>query len=306
MILLPGNGGSANIWKQIKRICRVLRERVITAIILLLVLAVLTTQLSAFLFTHFITLVVVLAAHEWARFIGIEKPAVRGIYLGSVVVLLVGLYFLFAINPATHELDPLRVNSVLALGLVFWIAVIAMLPGYPANAVRWNDQSKVALMGLLVLLPTWTGFVQLKYLDPSGKLVFLLVLLVSAADIGAYFTGKAFGVKKLAPALSPKKTHAGFWGGLVSASLVALVAILISHFFYHALTQLQMLLLMLAAMLTIIFSVAGDLFESMLKRSRQLKDSGSLLPGHGGIMDRVDSLTAAVPVYVLALSALGT
>ncbi len=279
-----------------------LKQRIITAVVLVLALILLTTNLSPFSFSLLITLMVLIAAFEWTSFIGLTSVQAKSGYIASVLILLAGLYFLLELNPQTLMLDSARVNAILFLGLIFWGIVIILLPGYPGNAREWNDSSTVALMGVLVLIPAWTGMVQLKYLDRDGLLVLLLIVLVSAADIAAYFAGRRWGKTKLAPALSPNKTREGFLGGFIATCVLAALLMLISHYLFYALSLLQVLLLMLAVMLLVVFSVAGDLFESMLKRNRQLKDSGSLLPGHGGIMDRIDSLTAAIPAFVLMIS----
>ena len=162
-------------------------------------------------------------------------------------------------------------------------------------------------MGLFVLLPAWVGLNHLRtgafqFGDTANNLLVILYvfLLVWVADIGAYFAGRAFGKAKLAPRVSPGKSWAGVWGGLVAVGLLALVASLLV-----AASAQQTLLLILASLFTGLVSVLGDLLESMLKRFRGIKDSSQLLPGHGGIMDRIDSLTAAIPVFALIITLLG-
>src|SRR5690606_12788388 len=164
----------------------------------------------------------------------------------------------------------------------------------------WATVPRMSLMGLLVLLPAWIGLLQLKFLDPRGTLVFTLIGLVSIADIGAYFVGRRFGRRPLAPDLSPKKSWEGFWGGMACSVLLAatLVWALGQTATLDAVTVIGLLLL---AIVVGAVSVEGDLFESMLKRNRGIKDSGRILPGHGGMLDRIDSLTAAAPVFVFFL-----
>jgi len=120
-------------------------------------------------------------------------------------------------------------------------------------------------------------------------------------DIGAYFTGRAWGRSKLAPVLSPKKSWAGFWGGLGCCAILAAALLSWVQVSHGALSLSLWVLLMLATILLAVLSAVGDLFESMLKRHRGIKDSGRSLPGHGGVLDRIDSLVAATPIYVLAL-----
>ena len=281
-----------------------LKQRVLTAIVLVLLFTVVTVGLSPFWFAVVMALLLLAASHEWTALIGLGTVAARWTYLGSLLLLLAGLFVMLGVSPAATSLDGLRVNSLLLLGLVFWGLALLLLRGYPGNATQWNDPSRIALMGLLVLLPTWTGLVQLKYMAPGGQLVLLLVGLVSVADIAAFFTGRRWGRSKLAPALSPNKSWAGVWGSLVVTTLCASVCVVIVDNFFVSLSLLRSLLLIVATVPLVIFSIAGDLFESMLKRNRGLKDSGKLLPGHGGILDRIDSLTAAMPVYVLVLALL--
>ncbi|MEZ5492198.1 MAG: phosphatidate cytidylyltransferase [Gammaproteobacteria bacterium] len=278
-----------------------LLKRILTAIVLIVGLIFLAVFSSPFVFAISVALITVLAGMEWTRFIGVESTGAGAGYVFSLAGLLLGAFFLIGATPDAVAVDPLRVLSLMGFGCMFWILAGWLLTGYPANSSSWNDQSHVALMGIFVLVPTWCGIVQLKYLDESGGLVLGLIALVSIADIGAYFTGRAWGRRKLAPALSPGKSWAGFWGGMIScvavtAGIVAVVSVRVLP-----LTLIQAILLVLGAVLVSLSSVVGDLFESMLKRNRNLKDSGTLLPGHGGILDRLDSLTAATPFAVLWL-----
>jgi phosphatidate cytidylyltransferase len=146
-----------------------------------------------------------------------------------------------------------------------------------------------------VLVPAWLALVVLH--EHAPQLVLLLILLVVAADVGAYFGGRKFGRHKLAPAVSPGKTWEGVAGGLVAAMLMATAGIYWLH-----LTPLPFFAL---SALVVVASIVGDLTESMFKRHAGLKDSGSLLPGHGGVLDRVDSVTAAAPFFLIGLERLG-
>jgi len=242
-----------------------------------------------------------MAAMEWTRFIGLPKLSSRVAYCLSLAAMLGGAFFLVGATPEAQSLVTFRVVTVLSLGCLFWIFAAWLMTGYPGNSRLWNDESHIALMGVFVLLPTWCGVVQLKYMDHSGSLLIAVVAIVSVADIGAYFTGRAWGRKKLAPDLSPAKSWAGLWGGISSSVLLAVILLWMAWQREVALNSLQTMLLLVGAALVSASGVAGDLFESMLKRNRQLKDSGNILPGHGGILDRLDSLTAAAPVAVLWL-----
>jgi len=156
-------------------------------------------------------------------------------------------------------------------------------------------------MGVAVLLPTWLALSYLRNLPNGAWLLLMLVALVAIADIGAYFFGRRFGKAKLAPAVSPGKSWAGFWGGL--ACSVSFMAAL--WYFWPGGMPVSLPAMLVLAAITSLASVLGDLLESMVKRHRGIKDSSQLLPGHGGVMDRVDSLTAASPVFALGLMSVG-
>ena len=278
-----------------------LLQRVLTAVLLLLGLLLLSLLTTPFIFALVMALITLLTGVEWVRLVGLQDLQSRIGYLVSLGVLLAGTFFLVGVSPTADSIDGLRVITVMTLGCVFWSLAAVLMTGYPGNAKLWNDQSHIALMGIFVLIPTWCGIVQLKYLDDSGALFLALVATVSVADIGAYFTGRAWGKRKLAPTLSPGKSWAGFWGGVAASVLLAVAVLLFINNRLVSLNLMQLILLLVGAVLISISSVIGDLFESMLKRNRQIKDSGSILPGHGGILDRIDSLTAATPVAVLWL-----
>jgi len=152
------------------------------------------------------------------------------------------------------------------------------------------------LIGLLVLLPAWQGLVLLKHWPLGNWLILSVMVLVWAADIGAYFSGRAFGKRKLAPQVSPGKSWEGVYGGL-AVSLVITLVVGISRDWGVG----QILLGLLGAALVVMASVIGDLTESMFKRRSGIKDSSNLLPGHGGVLDRIDSLTAAIPLFAVLL-----
>jgi phosphatidate cytidylyltransferase len=278
-----------------------LKQRIITSIILLLGLIAITTQLSLFNFTLFVSLVLVIASWEWGGFIGLNESSEKWAYSTTIAVMVTGLYFILDISIGDSSVNIVRASILLGLGLLFWILMVFVLSGYPKNKSAWNDESKIACMGMLTLVPSWVGLVVLKSLEEAGLLVLALVILVAAVDIGAYFAGVNFGARKLAPNLSPKKTWEGVWGGFTLCAVISVVMLLAVNRYFLELTFTEMAILFLLAPLTTFFSVIGDLFESMLKRNQNIKDSGKLLPGHGGIMDRVDGLVATAPPFVLLL-----
>jgi phosphatidate cytidylyltransferase len=283
------------------RVTKVLKQRVITAVLLLVTLIAATTQLSSFYFSLFVAGVILVAAWEWAGLISPDKKIAKLPYLASIATMLIGSFFLLGISPDVQNIDGFRASLVLILGLLFWLISLFFLSGYPENSILWNDESKIALMGVLVLMPSFVGIVVLKYLLPSGYLVLALVILVAAVDVGAYFVGVNFGSRELAAKLSPKKSWEGVWGGTFVCLLVAGLFVWLMHNNIQALSSIQIIALLMLSVGVTFFSVVGDLIESMLKRNCGIKDSGTMLPGHGGVLDRVDGLVAATPLFVLTM-----
>lgn len=243
------------------------------------------------LFTGF---VVAVGAWEWANMAGLTNQVARVAYGVFVALVLYALIQTQALN-------------VLWLALVWWLACFWLISRYPRNTSLWQAVPLRAIMGLLVLVPAWVGLNHMRtgsfqFGEVSNNLLMILYVfcVVWVADIGAYFSGRAFGKAKLAPLVSPGKSWAGVWGGLVA---VAALSVIVSQL-VGATTQ-NTALLLVASLITGAVSVLGDLLESMMKRFRGIKDSSQLLPGHGGIMDRIDSLTAAIPVFALLVTQLG-
>jgi len=148
------------------------------------------------------------------------------------------------------------------------------------------------------LIPAWLALLALHSFESQGAYIVLsLFILIGVADSGAYFAGRALGLTKLAPVISPGKTIEGVYGALVAG---AVTAYLLGHLFDFS--GIHLVSYISVALLCIVFSIVGDLFESVTKRSAGMKDSGSIFPGHGGVLDRIDSLTAAAPLYLLGLS----
>ena len=276
-----------------------LKQRIITAIILALIFITATVFLSPFSYSLFVTIVVLAASWEWCAFIGLAKQVAKVSYLATLGSMIIALYFFLGIVPESLVINSHRAGIILGLGILFWVLTFFMLKGYPSNSDLWNNNSKIALMGLMALIPTWVGIVQIKYLNPQGFLLLGMVVMVAAADIGAYFVGKRIGKNRLAPSLSPNKTWEGVLGGFAACLLVGILLIWLLHSYLITLSNVQILILVLLSLVVTLFDVIGDLLESMLKRNRDLKDSGKILPGHGGILDRVDGLLAVTPIFVL-------
>lgn len=277
-----------------------LKQRVITALVLITAFGAATIALPPFWFALLISAVILAAGREWSGLLGGDSSA-RPVYLMMIFVVGFTLFRWLGISTLRDFPEPTGTAIVLGLGLAFWLSVFFLLLGYPDNRKRWDSARIIAVMGLFALLPSLIGIVYLKYLDPTGHLVLALVILVAAVDIGAYFTGRRFGRRQLAPEISPKKTWEGVWGGSALSIAVAVAFVWMMHRWLRPLAGLEILLLAALAPALVALCVIGDLLESMLKRNRQAKDSGSLLPGHGGLLDRVDSLLAATPAFVLGM-----
>ncbi|MEX0871483.1 MAG: phosphatidate cytidylyltransferase [Aquisalimonadaceae bacterium] len=268
----------------------VLRSRVLTALVLLPLVLGSVFGLPTPWFAAVVGIAVLVGAWEWARLIGIDRRSSRWAYLALVVFLL--SVFGSVVNAGV------LIPAVLAIGVIWWLIALAVL--IRCNAVAASATPLApgigSVVGLLLLVPAWTGLVWL-HARPEGPWLVMLVLVITwAADVGAYFAGRSLGRFKLAPRISPGKTWEGAVGGLLLATAAGygMQAIVPAP-------TLNMPLYGLLVAVTVVFSIVGDLFESLVKRRAGVKDSGTLLPGHGGVLDRIDSLTATATVFAAGL-----
>ena len=267
-----------------------LKSRIITGIILALIFLSGLFLLPFIGFTLFIAVVSLIGAWEWSNLASFEKINQRAIYcfLTGLWMALIAYY----VGLFTTLVDTDVVRYVFLVACAWWALALLWIQGYPSSAILWQTNWVRAMMGWLILVPTWLALSYLHRAENGVWFILLVMATVIAADTGAYFFGKAFGRKKLAVNVSPGKSWEGFWGGLFCSALLAvLVAFLVDTFSVQALLPV--------IVLTSVTSVIGDLLESMIKRHRGVKDSGSILPGHGGMMDRLDSITAAAPVFTM-------
>ena len=271
-----------------------LKQRLITAAILVPLVVWGVLSLPTAYFAAVFAVIVVLGGWEWAALVGLTRGAQRAAYALLIAVVLV-------LSTRMFE-SPSALFLVFLLSTLWWLAALLWLRHANAAGVRslaaWTHHSLViGLFGVLVLVPPWLALVQLHRNGVAGGyLILLLMCVVWGADSGAYFSGRRWGHRRLAPNISPGKTWEGVYGGLAVATLIAVLgAVLIG---FSGRTQFALVML---AVLAVLYSIVGDLFESMLKRATGIKDSGQLLPGHGGVLDRIDSLTAAAPVFCLGL-----
>ncbi len=267
-----------------------LKLRIITALVLLPIVLGAVFFTDRQLFVWIAGFFFIAAGWEWSSMIKGAAMPVRVIWM---LVLAAAMAAAELYRPAW-----------LLTWLPFWwlLALFAVL-AYPRASGVWHSLPVQALIGVLLLVPSWQAVVQVQQQGAVGlagpwALMFILVW-VWAADTGAYFAGRAFGRHKLAPSVSPGKTIEGLIGGAALAlTVVALVA------WFGPVTGNRQALL-LVALVTVLASVLGDLFESMVKRQAGVKDSGTMLPGHGGMLDRIDSVTAALPVALAGFTLTG-
>lgn len=262
-----------------------LRQRIITALWLLPVALGGFFLLQGGWFALFIGLVVAVGGWEWAHLAGFDAPRQRVGYALGVAILLLLLYLL-----------PQLAGLVMTLAILWWLIAIGLVLGYPGSQRLWRSPRVRLAIGLLILVPAWQGLLLLKHWPEGNALILAVMVLVWAADIGAYFSGKRFGRRKLAVQVSPGKSWEGLYGGLACSLAITLLVGL-----YRDWAARELMMALLGAALVVLISVVGDLTESMFKRQSGIKDSSSLLPGHGGVLDRIDSLTAAVPMFAVLL-----
>jgi phosphatidate cytidylyltransferase len=263
-----------------------LRKRIATAAVLIALLLAVLFWLPAAATVALLTLVVLMGAWEWSAFLKWTGARLRGAYVALIGAMLPLAWYVTRTQAG--------LEALLGVALLWWCVALVWIVVAPRRA----SPASAAVAGLLSLVPAWLALVRLRLQSPHGaQWVLFALLLVWMADIGAYFCGRRFGRRRLAPAVSPGKTWEGALGGLAASGIVA-----IGGGAWFGLPLQQFLVLCLAA---VAFSIVGDLTESLLKRFAGMKDSGTLFPGHGGVMDRIDSVTGAVPVLLLGLTFLG-
>lgn len=271
-----------------------LRTRIITAIVLASAFLLALFFLPAIGWLLFATLIAAVAAWEWGALIGLSRTG--RVAFGTLVAfatLLTAFLNPNAVGIATHSLS---LSSALGQwfylpSAVFWLLIAPM---WLRSGWIIRSSEIGIVVGLIVILPTWLALVQVRQ---AGELVLLAILAtIWLADIAAYFSGRRFGRHKLAPSISPGKTWEGAVGGTVA---VVLYGLCLSPWFPAALPK-NLLWLSIALVAFAAVSIVGDLFESLLKRQAGLKDSSSILPGHGGVLDRIDSLTSTLPLAAAA------
>lgn len=255
-------------------------QRIKTAIVLVIIVGVaMFTSRQPYLFLPLLTIGTLIASHEWTKLMPKLKQPVLFIML-SLAITMISIFIW----------QTWAVWWLLSFGI--WLMATKWVSVYPAQE-KWYGK-RLFLMGIIILTASITAIYSLWQVSPWWLMY--VFLLVWCADSGAYFIGRKFGKRKLAPNVSPNKSIEGFIGGIITASFVAM-----GVGFGLELGTVALIAFLGLSGLTVLASVLGDLFESMLKRRAGIKDSGSILPGHGGVLDRIDSLLSATPVFALGV-----
>lgn len=259
-------------------------KRIITGLILLTGFFCILFYTNASVFYWVVVALLLGSSWEWGNLIGLSSNVKRALLVAAYLLAAFGTFWL-------------PVAGLLIVYSLWWCFAFIILLLYARGRPLWMKRTWVGfLIGLPALGSSFIGFNVLRNFEDGSAIVFYFVLLIAAADSFAYFTGRAFGKHKLLEVLSPKKTWEGFFGGLLGSACVAMGGAL-----YFDMSTKALLVFVGISLLAVLFSVVGDLFISLLKRQQQLKDTGRLLPGHGGLLDRLDGLNAAVSVFTLGL-----
>ncbi len=268
-----------------------LKARILTSLVMLPAALMVLFVLPEDAFAICVGLIVLIGAWEWIRLSGLAGQILTGALLVVFSCVLIGCY----------ALPRVYVPVLLGIGCLFWLAAAAIIVMYPRSRGQIGGKQMKLSFGLLVLIPAYVALLFLRRHEAHVLLIALLVTIIWAADVGAYFVGRQFGTRKLAPCVSPGKSWAGLVGGMVIALAVGMVGASLGEPTDHLFSPTAWAVLIGMVAITVLFSVLGDLFESLIKREQGVKDSSSLLPGHGGVMDRIDSLTAATPIFALSI-----
>ncbi|ACS86749.1 phosphatidate cytidylyltransferase [Musicola paradisiaca] len=273
-----------------------LKYRLITAVILIPLVIAALFFLSPLGFALVTLAVCMLAAWEWGQFAGFVSNTQR-VWLSIICGFILAL-MLLTLPDYHYSASTPPISISLWISVVWWFGALILVLFYPSSAALWRQSRLLRLgFGLFTIVPFFWGMVSLRQFDydvnPFTGAWWLLyvMLLVWGADSGAYLFGKLFGRHKLAPRVSPGKTWEGFVGGLLTSAVIALL------FSYYMPLAISTRTLLICSVIAALASVLGDLTESMFKREAGIKDSSHLIPGHGGVLDRIDSLTAAIPIF---------
>ncbi|MDO8293203.1 MAG: phosphatidate cytidylyltransferase [Gallionella sp.] len=269
-----------------------LKLRVITAVVLLVLFLLALFALPVSGWAALVVAVVAQGASEWSRLSRLTSIRANVFWVLTLVMML-GLVWFDAKHPAEQQV--LMHLLVYAVSALLWLIIV---PTWLMMGWKVANPYLMALVGWAVLIPTGLAMLDLRAFDPGPWVLLFVMGLVAAADISAYFAGRKFGKNKLAPSISPGKTWEGVAGAMFGVSVYVVLVWSFSPYF----SQRELLpVLLLASWWWVVLAVIGDLFESAIKRQAGVKDSGALLPGHGGLLDRIDALTSTLPLAALAI-----
>ena len=263
-----------------------LQKRILTAVITLPLIIAGIIYLKPLYFSFILAALLLVGAWEWSALISLTHPLLRALY----VIAVLGGIVIGAFLPVFY---------VLLVSSVMWVcAAIAVIYYQRCGASTLFQYAIVrALMGFIALVSAWIAMMMVRtQLNLGAHWLIVLLLFIFAADVGGYFSGRFLGKHALCSRVSPKKTWEGLWGGLLFSMIVAAIGGLFLSLSHH-----QYVYFILLAWITSLFSVAGDLTVSVLKRMSGVKDSGTFFPGHGGVLDRIDSVAAATVIFALGV-----
>ncbi len=266
-----------------------LKQRVLTALFLAPCVLGSIYFLSTTAVAVILGLIILIGAWEWVGLSGFDSIQIKVAYISVMAILMIFCY-------------PLITTSLLIIFLsiacLWWFfCLLVIISSQMKEVLPSQNKHLFLLIGLLILIPSWMSLLYLHGHPSLGsEWVLFLLVLIWTADIGAYFAGRTLGRRKLADKISPGKSWEGVIGGLVAVLIMSLLLLP-----YLISTEEIPTILILLCLITVMFSVLGDLAESVVKRIAGKKDSGHILPGHGGVMDRIDSLTAASPIFTTGI-----
>jgi len=262
-----------------------LKQRVATGVVLIIavLLGVLLLPTKLFAIASLVILISI-GGWEWGKLVLLDGIA-QSTFVVALLVFALSAYFIADV----------RWVYILA-SVLWWLFALVLLATYEQGTYFYKNNSwLLKFVAFLVLVPAWVALITLHQHNPL--LVLYLIFLVAITDSGAYFVGRKFGKKKLAPTVSPNKSVEGLYGGIATTVIIMMIV----QYSYLNLTVVQLILFLVLSIITVFASVLGDLFESMIKRRAGIKDSGRVLPGHGGVLDRIDSLLAAAPIFAAGM-----
>jgi phosphatidate cytidylyltransferase len=275
-------------------------QRIITALVLAPLVVLATFKLSPDWFALIYGVIILMAGWEWTNLTGLRSIVQRCLFLLAMLVAMVFLHYWWMVLEKLAQLSNVQevrnyswlIECVMVLPVLWWMLVMILIRSRPLELIALSLRIRYkALIGWFVLVTGWLFLSRLRLIEAPEMTLYFFILIWSA-DIAAYFVGRQYGTTKLAPDISPGKTLAGFYGALAAAAVCG-----IGFGFYYQAIVISFADMVLLSIMTVLISIYGDLFFSLVKRQAGLKDSGGLLPGHGGLLDRLDSIIAAAPCF---------